>query len=83
MNLLKDYIAKLKAEPHALVARSRIVSELEAVLEKDQQKPLVEHGVSPAFKGKQEHDAVLRAAGVPVEGDGQEHGEIMREITRS
>lgn len=30
---------------------------------------------------KQEHDVVLREIGVPVEGDGQEHSEIMSEIT--
>lgn len=30
-----------------------------------------------------EHDAVLRAAGIHVEGDGQEHGEILREILGS
>lgn len=29
---------------------------------------------------RQEHDEVMRAIGQPVEGDGQEYGEIMREI---
>lgn len=33
MKALTDYIAKLKSEPCVLVARSRIVYELEALLE--------------------------------------------------
>lgn len=32
-------------------------------------------------KSPGEHREILQAAGVPVEGDGQEHGEIMKEIT--
>ena len=34
-------------------------------------------------RGHQEHPQVLKAAGIPSEGDGQEHGVIMDEITRS
>lgn len=29
---------------------------------------------------KQEHDAVMRGIGLPTEGDGQEHSDIMREL---
>lgn len=31
--ILREYIDKLKAEPHALVSRSRIVAELESLSE--------------------------------------------------
>ncbi len=37
----------------------------------------------PPPAGAGEHQAVLDAIGLPREGDGQEHGDIMREIERS
>lgn len=67
----------------AAQARADKVAEM-AGPQQPQRKFIGQAGTEPQdpSRSQGEHREVLQSAGVPYEGDGQEHGEIMREIIR-